>query len=280
MTNIPTPRQLTTKLVDSLPRSADPGIGNPLHNAPESKDYLLSLHVLFPNELLPALDLLDRGLVTRMYVQSEEHASRPNATQSQNEATARTPVQSGPQCLEATDGHGHAKDDHTGSHNPCRGSGTYQVRSAQQSSSRGGSSRYRNAAYEHTSYYEVRLNAWSCSCPAFVFSAFPASTQGSQTDEGEFATQKASHAGNATLQTFASLCACRAFGNVLALCPRTLGIKGGDGWMGSWMGRLREGLLNGVTLGGGLCGPMDLLICAHAVAALDLMLRNATNAYS
>ncbi|RMY94847.1 hypothetical protein D0861_01080 [Hortaea werneckii] len=172
MTNIPTPRQLTTKLVDSLPRSPDPGIGNPLHNAPESKDYLLSLHVLFPNELLPALDLLDRGLVTRMYVQSEEHASQPNATQSPNEVTARTPVQSGPQCLEATDGHGHAKDDHTGSHNTCKGSGTYQVRSAQQSSSRGGSSRYRNAAYEHTSYYE-----------------------GSQTDEGEFATQRASHAG-------------------------------------------------------------------------------------
>jgi len=195
MTNIPTPRQLTTKLVDSLPRSPDPGIGNPLHNAPESKDYLLSLHVLLPNELLPALDLLDRGLVTRMYVQSEEHASQPNATQSPNEVTARTPVQSGPQCLEATDGHGHAKDDHTGSHNTCKGSGTYQVRSAQQSSSRGGSSRYRNAAYEHTSYYEVRLKAWSCSCPAFAFSAFPASTQGSQTDEGEFATQRASHAG-------------------------------------------------------------------------------------
>merc|ERR1712070_1040754 len=151
--------------------------------------------VLLPNELLPALDLLDRGLVTRMYVQSEEHASQPNATQSPNEVTARTPVQSGPQCLEATDGHGHAKDDHTRSHNTYKGLGTYQVRSAQHSSSRSGSSRYRNAAYDHTSYYEVRLNAWSCSCPAFAFSAFPASTQGSQTDEGEFATQKASHAG-------------------------------------------------------------------------------------
>ncbi|KAI7506177.1 hypothetical protein KC367_g102 [Hortaea werneckii] len=241
MTNIPTSRQLTTKLVDSLPRSPDPGIGNPLHNAPESRDHLLSLHVLFPNELLPALDLLDRGLVTRMYVQSEEHASQPKATQAQTVATACASVQSETQCIEATDGRGDTKDDHIESHNNCKGSGTYQVRSAQQSSSRGGSSRYRNAAYEHTSYYEVRLNAWSCSCPAFAFSAFPASTQGSQTDEGEFATQKASHAGRSG-----------AFGNVLALCPRTLGIKGGDGWMGSWMGRLRERLLNGVTLGGGL----------------------------
>ena len=194
MTNIPTPRQLTTKLVDSLPRSPDPGIGNPLHNAPESKDYLLSLHVLFPNELLPALDLLDRGLVTRMCVEGKEHASQPEATQAQNVATTRTPVQSGPQFIDATKGHGHPKDDQTRSHNTCKGLGTYQVRSAQHSSSRSGSSRYRNAAYDHTSYYEVTLNAWSCSCPAFAFSAFPASTWASQTDEQGLATQRCSRA--------------------------------------------------------------------------------------
>ncbi|RMX78706.1 hypothetical protein D0868_16431 [Hortaea werneckii] len=178
MTNIPTPRQLTTKLVDSLPRSPDPGTGNPLYNAPESKQYLLSLHVLFPNELLPALDLLDRGLVTRMYVGSEEHASQPNATQAQDVATARPPGQPETHFSEATDGHEHAKehehakDDATGSHNTYKGLGTYQVRSAQQTSSRGGSSRYRNAAYEHTSYYED-----------------------SQTDERGFATQRPSRAG-------------------------------------------------------------------------------------
>ncbi|RMY40823.1 hypothetical protein D0865_12449 [Hortaea werneckii] len=196
MTNIPTPRQLATKLVDSLPRSPDPGTGNPLHNAPESKQYLLSLHVLFPNELLPALDLLDRGLVTRMYVGSEEHASRPNATQAQDVATARPPGQSETHHSEATDGHKHVKDDATSSHNTYKGLGTYQVRSAQQTSSRGGgSSRYRNAAFEHTSYYEVRINAWSCSCPAFAFSAFPVNTQDSQTDEREFATQRPSRVG-------------------------------------------------------------------------------------
>ncbi|RMZ03155.1 hypothetical protein D0860_06933 [Hortaea werneckii] len=172
MTNIPTPRQLTTKLVDSLPRSPDPGIGNPLHDVPESKQNLLSLQVLFPNELLPALDLLDRGLVTRMKVESKEHTSQPNATQAQNVASTWSPVQSGPQYIEATEGHGHAKDDQTGSHNTSKGLGTYQVRSAQQSSSRGGSSRYRNAAYEHTSYYED-----------------------SQTHEQGFATQRASRAG-------------------------------------------------------------------------------------
>ncbi|RMX89149.1 hypothetical protein D0868_14708 [Hortaea werneckii] len=195
MTNILSPRQLTTKLVDSLPRAPDPAIGNPLYNAPESRQHLLSLHVLFPNELLPALDLLDRGLVTRMYMGSKEHASQLRTTQAQSVATARPPGQSETHYSEATDGHGHVQDDVTGSQNTYKGLGTYQVRSAQQNSSRGGSSRYRNAAYEHTSYYEVRLNAWSCSCPAFAFSAFPANAQDSQTDEREFATQRPSRVG-------------------------------------------------------------------------------------
>ncbi|RMY01951.1 hypothetical protein D0866_15716 [Hortaea werneckii] len=195
MTNVLNPRQLTTKLVDSLPRSPDSCTGNPLYNAPESKQYLLSLHVLFPNELLPALDLLDRGLVTRMYVGSKEHASQPNATQAQDVATARPPGQSETHYSEATDGHEHVKDDATGSHNTYKGLGAYQVRSAQQNSSRSGSSRYRNAAYEHTSYYEIRLNAWSCSCPAFAFSAFPAGMQDSRTDGQGFATQRPSPVG-------------------------------------------------------------------------------------
>lgn len=194
MTNILSPRQLTTKLVDSLPRSPDPSIGNPLHNAPESKQHLLSLHVLFPNELLPALDLLDRGLVTRMYVGSEEHDTQPDETQGQSATSARPPEQSERHCSEATDEH--VKDDLSDSHNTYKGIGTYHVRSAQQNSSRVGPSRYRNAAYEHTPYYEVRLNAWSCSCPAFAFSAFPASLQDSQTDEQGFATQRPSRVGH------------------------------------------------------------------------------------
>lgn len=40
---------------------------NPLHNAPPAtRNLLLTLHVLFPHALLPALDLLDRGQVLRV----------------------------------------------------------------------------------------------------------------------------------------------------------------------------------------------------------------------
>ena len=55
---------------------------------------------------------------------------------------------------------------------------TYYVKSAQQQPSSRSNSRFRNATYEQTSYYEVKLNAWSCSCPAFAFSAFPATSSG------------------------------------------------------------------------------------------------------
>ncbi|GME27842.1 hypothetical protein GTA08_BOTSDO00778 [Neofusicoccum parvum] len=96
---LPAPRAFLTDLLTSLPGSAcgrDGGNGaiahedgtttrvssantsapaaassvaNPLR-ALQGKDrnVFLTLHVLFPNELLPALDLLDRGLVTRFLV--------------------------------------------------------------------------------------------------------------------------------------------------------------------------------------------------------------------
>lgn len=44
----------------------------------------------------------------------------------------------------------------------------YYVRSAQQRSSR------YSTSYDNTTFYEVRLRAWNCSCPAFAFSAFSA----------------------------------------------------------------------------------------------------------
>lgn len=95
---------------------------NPLRDAsPEVRNLFLTLYALFEKELLPALDLLDKGLVTRLKV--------PNAN-------LRLML----------------------------------VRSAQQHNSR-------NAAYEHVNYYEVRLDSWSCSCPAFTFATFPATKQ-------------------------------------------------------------------------------------------------------
>jgi hypothetical protein len=177
MSTVPSPRHLVTSLLASIPRPSDSesGLANPLHDTPEAKEIFLTIHVLFQNELLPALDLLDRRLVTRLRI------SEPGRN------TSRGPSDS------ETVHHGDESDSTGGSKLQRRGEsgekvregdsteGTggpapaciYYVRSAQQQTSRSNNSRYRNAAYEHTTYYEVRLEAWSCSCPAFAFSAFP-----------------------------------------------------------------------------------------------------------
>ena len=76
--SLPTSREFVTRLFNSflaVPQSstddATTNIGalNPLNSASEAtKKQLLALHVLFPNEFLPALDLLDRRLVTRFRI--------------------------------------------------------------------------------------------------------------------------------------------------------------------------------------------------------------------
>ena len=73
---LPTSRGFVTQLLNSLrtlPRTSahatNAATTNPLVDASEPvKKQLLALHVLFPNELLPALDLLDRRLVTRFCI--------------------------------------------------------------------------------------------------------------------------------------------------------------------------------------------------------------------
>ncbi|EME47933.1 hypothetical protein DOTSEDRAFT_123382 [Dothistroma septosporum NZE10] len=114
-------RQIVSALIVAMPgpaESEEPS-ANPLRDvSSETRNVLLTLYALFEKDFLPALDLLDRGLVTRLK----------------------------------------AKD---------RATSLLLVRSAQQHNNR-------NPAYEHINHYEVRLDAWSCSCPAFTFAAFPA----------------------------------------------------------------------------------------------------------
>lgn len=129
-------RQFVSSLVSAI-SSTPIGLqsANPLREvSPEARNIFLTLYALFEKELLPALDLLDRGLVTRLKTANE---------------------------LPDRDDLGRCT------------STLLLVRSAQQHNTR-------NQAYEHVNYYEVRLDAWSCSCPAFTFSAFPASKQSSE----------------------------------------------------------------------------------------------------
>ncbi|KAL9081394.1 MAG: hypothetical protein Q9157_000113 [Trypethelium eluteriae] len=113
---------------------------------------LLTLHVLFPHELLPALDLLERGCVLRTVVKPRA-AILPN--QNLGPDTLSLLIQSEQNDKQIT---------------------AYYVQSASSTAHhKFNSSRY--AREEGKRHYEVRLHAWHCSCPAFAFAAFPASVQ-------------------------------------------------------------------------------------------------------
>ncbi|KAF2633235.1 hypothetical protein BU25DRAFT_323426, partial [Macroventuria anomochaeta] len=107
--------------------------------------------VLFPNEFLPALDLLDRKLVTRFRIGIEQ----PVPTTSNNATTAALDVQMQDSKVPLAD------------NTPDNSDTVHYVRSVQQRSSRFSTS------YDSTTSYEVRLRAWNCTCPAFAFAAFP-----------------------------------------------------------------------------------------------------------
>lgn len=146
-------RGFVTELINSLspPRTPDLSIDNPLATADDNdRKLLLTLHVIFPNELLPALDLLDRRLVTRICVRSTTYDKVVHL--------------------------GGVSDD-TNAVEPCNT--FYQVRSAQQKTT---SSRFHDPV---PATYEVRLTSYHCSCPAFAFAAFPPSPDSEDNERTE-----------------------------------------------------------------------------------------------
>ena len=148
---LPTLRSFFDDLLPRLPPS-DPQNISPISGDqslspslnPTIKPLFLTLHVLFPNELLPALDLLDRKLVTRL------HLIPQNPSPSNHKSAPPTSV--------------------------------YYVRTSQQARSgrfRSGRHGSASAVREDVSY-EVRLQSWNCTCAAFAFGAFA----GEGEDEG------------------------------------------------------------------------------------------------
>ncbi len=132
---------------------------NPLLPSPPAlKPLLLTLHVLFPNELLPALDLLDRRLVTRLILStSAEH--NINEFPKGNEVSTET--------ANAVNDEGFADIQGRG-----KLSTVYYVQSSQHSRSRRfdeRNGRTFDAFAAGGQTYEVRLRAWNCSCAAFLF---------------------------------------------------------------------------------------------------------------
>lgn len=164
MATLPQPRELLTSLINSIsdiplsqprPASDQPGREeepfHPLRAVPISHRHLLTtLHVLFPTLLLPALDLLDRGLVTRLVL---EGGGRPTTSEDQ-------------------DGPGPG---------PGAPKGTYVVRSARSAHPHPRRQQQQQQQQATTpaaasGAYVARLGAWNCTCAAFAFAAFPTTT--------------------------------------------------------------------------------------------------------
>ncbi|KAI0843585.1 hypothetical protein F5Y06DRAFT_302701 [Hypoxylon sp. FL0890] len=163
---VPTPRQFITSLIDSLtsiPTPADPTSStapagaNPLKLIPPAyRPLLTTLHALYPLTLLPALDLLDRRLATRIVV---------NPPYSPQDATSALETETGAETAPGHDNGNQGKKE-AATRNPS----FYIVRSAQPQHPRRG-----HTSSETTSSlsYVVRLDAWNCTCAAFAFAAFP-----------------------------------------------------------------------------------------------------------
>lgn len=120
------------------------------HQLSNVKPLLLSLHCLFPNELLLALDILDRGLARR-FIRADTVASSANIS---NTATPSTGFQHGQGISEF---------------GVCPDEDIFLVISASTASSSSSSSGWPK---EKEKSYEVRLQAWNCTCPTFSLVAF------------------------------------------------------------------------------------------------------------
>jgi hypothetical protein len=199
---LPTSRHFVTQLLDSLaaPSSIDQTAApaNPLKDVSDAtRKQLLSLQVLFPNEFVPALDLLDRRLVTRFRICSEAelaaratHAEQRDGVVGQDVQMQDTETEAGtethaephqPSDTETSNADTHDRLDVTTTfkstaqaentnttEEPVHLNTIHYVRSAQHRTSR------YTTSYDTLTTYQVRLQSWNCSCPAFAFAAFPA----------------------------------------------------------------------------------------------------------
>ncbi|KAL2787840.1 hypothetical protein BJX66DRAFT_340809 [Aspergillus keveii] len=118
------------------------------------KPLMLTLHCIFPNEFLLALDILDRGLIRRVVTED-----------------AALPANREPEALATEPREGSQNDDSS-----TRKEDLFFVTSASTTSNHQLLSNTQPKAHQQnrwqTKGYEVRLQAWNCTCPAFTLSAF------------------------------------------------------------------------------------------------------------
>ncbi|USP80780.1 uncharacterized protein yc1106_08054 [Curvularia clavata] len=204
---LPTNRRFLTHLFNSLAPPSSPDALSPAHNQdrpspldslPDTlKKQLLALQVLFPTEFVPALDVLDRHLVTRFRVRDEQDAHHEDdvvmfGAGDEGEAQEETHIHDDVELNEnantrktttsgTTPGTEEATASSTDAIAPQQTTSLdtnhpaiYYVRSAQHHRSSRYTTTTSNSTYDPTPHYQVRLSAWNCSCPAFTFAAFPA----------------------------------------------------------------------------------------------------------
>ncbi|KAL1306538.1 hypothetical protein AAFC00_005228 [Neodothiora populina] len=151
-------------VIQQNPSSTTARNPDPLKTLSENqRNILLTLHVLFPHELLPALDLLDRDLVTRFTVVDDPATATVSSTRKRNIYYVRSAQQQqGSSSYYSSKRYRDATASNTASLSNSSGNNAASSGPGQKTST------------DHSSkHYEVRPVAWSCSCPAFAFSAFP-----------------------------------------------------------------------------------------------------------
>ncbi|UKZ62566.1 uncharacterized protein TrAtP1_003811 [Trichoderma atroviride] len=147
--HLPSHHQLYTALIPSSPPSDDSNW----------RQQLLTLHVVFPSLLLPALDLLDRGLVSRLIVANPAQAAASHPSHvPQDSETEPVQGQLTDRDLVGQEATSFSKDQ------ICM----YSVQSAASATSRG----RRRHIPQASKSYAVHIDAWSCNCGSFALDAY------------------------------------------------------------------------------------------------------------
>jgi len=168
-----TPSMFVTSILNGLAATSSSRDRTKLNNneIPEAIRPLFStLHLLFPHILLDALDLFDRGLVTRLKVHSGKDVEVENKLneESQSHFASLEPVSRATTRLERGDldlppkKFYHVQSAQILPH--YRKFDRFSIQSLQETSS--------NQSHHAAQTYQVHLDAWNCSCPAFAYAAF------------------------------------------------------------------------------------------------------------
>jgi hypothetical protein len=144
---------------------------------------LTTLHVLFPALVLPALDLLDRGLVARVVLAAAADLEKEKKKKQQQDQRQQCERQLQGERQHANDDDAAAADDNR--RRDCAAFYLVGSTSAAAAAGKQPGARERRRRWDGTgdgdghggagrapaAGYVVRLGAWSCSCAAFAFAA-------------------------------------------------------------------------------------------------------------